>query len=808
MILVVALIVWLIALFVAVLRRRRSDAWRDLLAIGLIGAGTAGFFWRLLGGQIWMPAGGGDLAQFLYPTYSFAALWWRQGIIPLWNPYLFTGAPFVGDIQSGIFYPFNLLTFLLSDPLTFRDLEFLSVLHFFIAGAGMYAFLRWGRWQRPPTADRSIGIPAALAGAIAFEFSDLFITHFGNLNMIAVAAWTPLVLLFYRRAVTDRRAALAVVAGILLALAFFAGHIQAFLFIVMALVLFAVFYAWDSWDADKRGRTQEEFKDLRVHPRLFASYGRPLFMLIVVALVALGLAAPALLPSIEMTQNSTRTEFSYEQAAQYSLPPAELIGLLVPGFFGRGPQNAWAPWDRVEVGYLGVLPFVLALLALVLRRDAVTRMFGILALVGFGLALGGYGILHGWFYQLVPAFGQLRAPVRFIFLFDFAMAALAALGMETLLHALPHASEIAFKRIVRAAPWVFLLVALAAGSTAYAMLALGQGQDPILFARIANAANALAFFILLLGLSVALVVARGTRFFRPGAWAVLALVLIFGDLFSLGAYVDASTQDPTRVFDHPDAVAFLKSNADLFRIDPRGTGVDSTWTADTGILYGQFSIDGDNPLVLGDFNRYWESYGSRSSALYDLLSVKYLIGRKNVPLDREKFRLVYDGDPALDIYENTKVLPRAFVVFDRRGVPDHAAAFAAIHAADFDPARTVILEGQGKVNSEQLAVNNAQATAKIIGYGPNEIMLDVDAPRAGVLVLSEVFYPGWQAWVDDRAADVMRANYLFRAVEVPAGASRVRLLYDPWSFKIGVGLFAATILAIVSWSIYRRVLAK
>ena len=104
-------------------------------------------------------------------------------------------------------------------------------------------------------------------------------------------------------------------------------------------------------------------------------------ILVLTASIALGLSAPTLLPSIEMTQHTLRAAFPYEQATQYSLPPAQLIGLLVPGFFGRGPQNAWGPWQRVEVGYIGVFPLVLALLALILRRDALTRFFGILALV-------------------------------------------------------------------------------------------------------------------------------------------------------------------------------------------------------------------------------------------------------------------------------------------------------------------------------------------------------------------------------------------------------------------------------------------
>ena len=800
MILILTAIVWLCALGIAFARRRANDAWRDVLTLGILGAATAGFFWRLLAGQVWLPAGGGDLAQFLYPTYAFAAEWWRRGILPLWNPYLFAGAPFVGDIQSGIFYPLNLLTFIISAPLTFRDLEYLSVLHFFIAGAGMYAFLRFGNWRLEirdwrmengiSNLQSPISISAALAGALAFEFSDLFITHFGNLNLIAVVSWMPLILLFYHRAVTDRRIGFAAIAGILLAIAFLAGHIQSFLFLVVALVLLAGYHLIkDKGTLCAVKAETNHFSSFILHPSS---------LLVIVALSAFGLAAPALLPSIEFTQHTVRAEFSYEQAAQYSLPPAQLIGLFVPGFFGRGPQNAWGPWSRVEVGYLGVLPLLLALLALIVRRDAPTRFFGALALMGLALALGGYAILHGWLYQFAPGFGQLRAPARFIVLLDFALAALAAFGFDALLHAVPRASARAFKRIVRAAPWVFWLSAIPAGAVAYAILILGQGQDAVLFTRIANATNALAFFILLFALSTALIAARGTRFFQPRAWAMLALALIFFDLFSLGAYVDTSTDDPSRVFDHPDTVAFFKRDGSFFRIDPRETGVDGVWTPDTAVLYGIFDVNGDNPLVLADFERDWQSLGSRSSPLYDLLNAKYLIARKSAPVDRAKFKLAYE-DAAFNVYENTRALPRAFVVSDVHVVADHAAALDAIRAPEFDPARRVVLEKS--VNSQQSPLNSDKSAVKIVGYGPNEILLDVNAAGAGVLVLSEVDYPGWRAWVNDREVEVLRADYLFRAVELPAGAQRVRLLYDPWSFKIGVGFAMLTLLAIFVWSI-------
>ena len=808
MILIVAASIWLIALLTALSRRRVNDAaWRDTLTIGVIGAATAGFFWRLLFGDVWMPAGGGDLAQFLYPTYKFAAEWWTRGVIPLWNPYLFGGAPFVGDIQSGIFYPINLLAFFISNPFSFRDMELLPVLHFFIAGAGMYAFLRCGRLGTNSRAPLTRA--ACLAGAIAFEFGDLFITHFGNLNIVATIAWMPLVLLFYRRAVLDRRPALAVISGIFLAVAFFAGHIQMFLFIVIALVLFALYHALgQKWDADERGETRLERFLFRVHPRLHlplwagqgsASY--PFFLLALTALVSFGLSAPTLLPSVEMAQHTLRVAFPYEQAAQFSLPPAQLIGLLVPGFFGRGPQEAWGPWPRVEVGYIGVLPLLLALLALVLRRDSLTRFLGGFALIGLALALGGFAILHGWLYKWAPGFGQLRAPVRFVVLFDFGIAALAAFGFDYLLRELVPASAAAFQRIVRVAPFAWLLIALSAGSTAYTILILGQNQDAALFARMGVAVNGLAFFILLLALSLALIVERNYQFFGQNAWAALALTLIFFDLLSLGAYVDLSTDNPAQVFDHPDAVAFLKSDGSFYRVDARETGTDGTWPPDASIVHDLFDVNGDNPLVLADFDRYWQSLGSRSSRLYDLMNVKYLVGRKGVPLDFAKFKMVYDGDPAFNIFENTQWVPRAFVVGDVRVVPGQSAALAAIHAPDFDPTQTVVLE-RG-VDASGIGAGSG-STASIVGYGPNEILIDVNTPSTGVLVLSEVYYPGWRAWVDDRPVDVLRADFLFRAMELPAGAHRIRLLYDPDSLKIGVGLFALTLASLIGGIVWTK----
>jgi hypothetical protein len=240
-----------------------------LIAASFLALATIGFFWQIFfSPSTWMPAGGGDLAPFLYPNYHFAAQHLRQGVIPLWNPHLYSGVPFAADIQSGLFYPINLLVFLLAPDLTYEWLEYLAIFHFWLAGVMMYLCLRLLRpptaevmpfgYRRPPmvgakptlaqTAQPDTRHPtpvaplAAFAGALAFEFSDLFIVHFGNLNMIAVAAWLPLVFLLFHRSLYQKSLGLAAASGAVLAIATLAGHIQITLFILLTLGLYTLWH--------------------------------------------------------------------------------------------------------------------------------------------------------------------------------------------------------------------------------------------------------------------------------------------------------------------------------------------------------------------------------------------------------------------------------------------------------------------------------------------------------------------------------------------------------------------------------------
>ena len=152
--------------------RWRRPLFLDVLSLGLLALAAVGFFWQILFAGAWMPSGGGDLASLLYPTYHFAARSLKSGLIPLWNPYLWSGASFAADIQASLFYPVNLIYFILAPEIGYRGVMLLAVFHFWLAGAGMYLFLK-------TLLPRDAILPSFF-GALAYMLSDYFIVHFGS----------------------------------------------------------------------------------------------------------------------------------------------------------------------------------------------------------------------------------------------------------------------------------------------------------------------------------------------------------------------------------------------------------------------------------------------------------------------------------------------------------------------------------------------------------------------------------------------------------------------------------------------------
>ncbi len=762
---------------VAFLRRRGSPFHKDLLAGGLLALLTLGFFWRVASGEVYQPADGGDLVSFLFPTYRFAASQLRQWTLPLWNPHLYGGAPFIGDIQAGFLYLPNLLLFLLKPDFPYRAMQWLVMGHIFWAGLGTYVLVRSLAWQGRP-----LSRPAALFAALAFQFSDPLLIHLGNLNLIAVLAWMPWVLAAYHRGLTGGRLGWAVLAGALFALGNYAGHAQSTLYVGLAVGLYTLFWL--------------------LAGRLGPGSPRPLLraglLFATVAGVTLLLTAPILLPALEITPFTERSQLTYQETTPFSLAPTQAIGLITPGFFGRGPALHWGLWDRVELPYAGVATLVLALAALLVpgaerrRWRALLPWLG-MALFGFLTALGLYAILHGWLTLLLPGFDRFRAPARALVLWTLGVSVLAAHGLDSLAwpQRFPRLEEgrRALGFLLRSGG---LLLAGIFTPLLYLALLLTQ-ENPTLFVRASVAALAVTIAAGLWLVAWALVEGRLRGWLNGGVFAGLAIALLFLDLSATGAYTDISPRNPASTFHHPEIVRFLQSDPELFRIDSR-TGIDDLWQPDTAALYGLFDVWGvANPLVLRHWTTLWEATGGRQTRLYDMLNVKYVLVRDGTPLPQGKFTLALDAPGELAVYRNATPLPRAWLVHRAIPVADEDAAFQALAQPDFDPAQAVILvaDGPPPPMPEQ---GGPSPTPQFRHYGANRMRLQVQANGPGFLVLSEVWYPGWRAWVNGEEARVWRANGALRAVAVPAGESTVELRFAPTSWRNGLILGALGLL--------------
>ncbi len=760
----------------------------DLAAIAAVLLLPVALFWRVLFDGATMPPGGGDFAAFVYPNFVFAARWLQQGTLPLWNPHFFSGAPFQADVQTGLFYPLNLLALLSARPFTYRALELLAIAHYSLTGLLMWLYLR----------RLGVGQLASLAGAAAWQACGFLVAHLGHYNMLAVAAWLPGLLLALEAALPalrgpalGRAARPVGAAALVYGLSALAGHTQMTLYLGLAGTIYLPARLLTSLDAGPAASA--------LRGKLLA---RGLAAAALVLMLGGGIAAVQYLPTLELARVSVRAAITFEQGREFALPAAALLLFLAPGFFGSAQTGIWYLSSLTEsYTYTGIVVLVLASAGVLLPRPQVRRLALLLAALAAGsllLALGDETALYGWLWRGVPLFDRLRAAGRFLLLTHVALATLAALGLDGLRPPWGTRHRLFVDRLLAA--WGLLLAALVllALPTGYLGLALYASRDAVLAQRAGAALGSLTVAALLLGLTLGLLALYRSGRLGWTSFAGLMLVLLLADLHGANGRYNPTTADILSAYRHPEAVQFLASQPGIFRVDS-DTGIDDIWHPSLPALAGYESTWGlFNPLGLAEYQVLLKGHlRDRSSRLYQFLNARYLVVKKGERPPGETFRPVFLQDPRVDIYENAQALPRAFVVYDAQVVDGRAAALAAITTPGFDPARTVVLErSQGDIPASAAPSPQPSFTpAELEQTGPGRLRVRVQAARPGWLVLSEVWYRGWHARVDGQAAPVRRANWLFRAVPVDTGEHIVELWFAPATFVAGAAISVASLLA-------------
>jgi hypothetical protein len=193
-----------------------------------------------------------------------------------------------------------------------------------------------------------------------------------------------------------------------------------------------------------------------------------------------------------------------------------------------------------------------------------------------------------------------------------------------------------------------------------------------------------------------------------------------------------------------------------------------------------------SPLRMLRFDRFMAQVPSQRAA--DMMGVKTLLTWGTLAGDlASAFHEVYSDD-MVHIYENSQVLPRAYLAHQAEVLPNSSAALRRLGESDFNPWRTAVVEEPLELPPSD---HNISAAA-IRSYSPLQVVIDTDSQQNTLLVLTDSYYPGWRAYVDGKETPILHANYLFRGVALPSGKHTVEFVYFADSFKIGLALSGIT----------------
>ncbi len=730
------------------------STWQCLAII----AGLAILFFRdhLLGNvYLWE-----DFLFYSYPVRNFAATSLAAGEFPLWNPYTFNGMPFFADIQTTVLYlPCLLLTlFVKNGVLNYYWLQLVIILHYVLAGVTMFFLARSYKLNAIPS----------LFAAVSFMLSGFMILHAIHQQIVTMVAWWPLILLLFRKALTEKSWLWTFLTAVVFGHSILAGFPQLTLYFLLFLLAYFLFELLGSHKA----------KELLAKPAMLMCIRGG-----AIVALALGLTAVQLLPTQELSGVSQRAAITYEKATEGQMSWSHLITLAFPKFFGEAPAQRtsqyWGPgvfwyyWE--DCLYRGALPLILGLLSLLLwKKHRIipflwgASVFAVLFSVGSGF------FLHKFFYDVVPVFSTFRAPARMMVFMSLAFSLLSAFVIHHLMHE---------ERTRPASFWRNILLAVTACMAAlWGMITGGtlSGTFPFLNTqaialRVNQEANISMFFILL---SAALVLG----FIVRGSWTkwigILSVTVLFFDLMVFGVKQNASLNNPTTYFDRSDAlVSRLKSemNNEFFRVNTRNER-GMIMDRNQGMIDRIFSLEGYTPLALQWVYAPFTN-GDRS---HDLLNVKY----KTVTGPDQQ---------SLSLQPRTTQMPRAFMVYHLQRVEGEEAMKAYLNSDAFDYRTTAVIEEQPPASFEP-ANENTRWKAEITSFRQNEIDLSVETLQDGFLVLSEIYYKGWNAYVDGVQQHIYKTDYNLRGIVVNKGNHVVSFRFEPESVRYGAIISIATLL--------------
>lgn len=727
-------------------------AFSDYYFIGLFLLTTVIFFSGQLFGTSFFWE---DFVEYVYPVQTYAAVAANNGSIPFWNPYVFSGMPFLADLQVGFFYPFNRLLSLFVDSngyLSVWGLQFMLIIHFFIAQTAMYFLLK----------SRNVSQIGSAIGAIGYSFSMLLVCHVIHPMIIHHLAWFPLVFMLLIKSLENNDYRLGIGAGLVLGTSMLSGHPQATLYEAFFLGMYYIWHIATNFN---------KFEKSKIFLSSLAGA--------ITFIVALGVFQIQFLTSSELADLSIRAEMTSSESAQGSLEIKQILNFVNPHQYGKitgNPESA-NPNETFSISltsgektpyfyywetafYFGILTLILGLIGAVLTfKNNTTKFLIVMMILGFLYALGSNFFIHGLMYN-IPFFGQFRNPGRMMLFVVFGMSFLTGFGFDAIIKS-------SFNDIKKN---VFITLAVIGVLIFAGLVGLLSGDD-----NFYPSLPSVLYFITGAGI-VILTMMKKLNYIVAGT---AIIVILFVDLYFASSDFNASKEDPSLAYqlDSKMLESFKsKPPENIFRVNTRSYNPPYMATKrNQGMVDRFMNTEGYNPLVLQRVNPSLKT----ADEIYDLLNVKYIL-KFNPQTNQPYFEENYDRMPNAWLVNNIHI-------FSTEEVGEK------MKSGSFDFSKEVILEEPIK-----LVLNpNEEIKSEVIcrEYKENYLRYEIMNPESdAILVLSEIWYPAWKVFVDGLPAKLHRANYSLRAVEIPKGASKVEFRFASQSFALGQWITIVTLL--------------
>ncbi|HEX8664047.1 MAG TPA: YfhO family protein [Beijerinckiaceae bacterium] len=761
------------------------------MAAVLLFAAAAMALWPLIGAVVpW------DSKNHFYPMLRYLSTALEHGELPLWNPYHFSGHPSVADPQSLLFTP-TMLLFAWAVPSPSMQLFDAVVFAHFLPGAlGVLMLFRRRGWA-----------PAgAVVAAMIFMLGGSASARLQHTGMIFSYGFFPLALWLLEEAL-DRRSYRFAVLFAAVAAAMTVGRDQVAFLCALTLLGFVVWRAWIAEDRLAFVRTR-------------------LGVLAVAGAVGGALLAVPVILTMQFLATSTRPGFGFGVAAMGSLPPSSLATVLFSDVFGslRTTYDYWGPdfqsmdagtWTDRATNYLfaGTIPALLLIWHGIAGGRLFAKEFRFFLIVGVAavlFALGRYTPAFALVFDHLPGVALYRRPADATFLINVALAfAGGYLVHRWVREGAPKLAS--FRRPANAALAglaVLLVIAAVASALSFALRA-GHALDALRDVALATAVAALA---------AALVVKAGTPA-RRVALASLLVAFTAGELLwrNAASALNAEPAERYAVFRElpPEQLQGLQVlKKELAERNARGErprveilGLGGAWQ-NASMVLGLEDTIGYNPLRLADYEKavgpgenavdpnlrtFPGTFRGYKCRLASLLGLEYLVLDRPIErLPRHFPRLVGPkllyGSGAMWVYRLNPGTPRAYLathlvpvesesVLQQAELPD----FDRPNEALVDEASLDAIKGDYGLRDGTVQADPANGSVKITAYGRNEVTLSVETDRNSVVVLHDIFYPGWEATVDGERRPILRTNLLFRGVEVGPGRHTVTFRFRPLS---------------------------